>query len=186
MDPISLTLSAIGVGMQIFGGISGAGSASQGADISMDITRQEQKINDAKQKQMELEGRRTQMENIRNGQRARAMAENSAVSQGAQFGTGLQGGLAQVQDQTQFNMSGVNGALSIGREINTYNQAISQDKIQLAGVQSSAASAQGFASIGGAIMKAGPIVGQISQGFGSSSFGDYRGIPGSRNTGGLY
>ena len=172
MDPISLAMGAVGLGMQIFGGIGQSQDAHEAAKISQDVARQEQGINDAKQKQMELEGRRSQMENIRNNQRARAMAENAAVNQGAQFGSGLQGGLAQIQDQSLFNMSGVNSALSIGREINSFNQNISADKQQLAQVQASSATNQGIATLGGAVMKAGPIIGQVSQGFGGFNIGN--------------
>lgn len=188
MDPISATLAVVGLGMQIFGGISQANASHQAAEISQDQARHEQSINDIKQQQMELEGRRTQMENIRNNQRARANAEAAATNQGANKGSGLQGGLAQINDQSLFNMSGVNSALQFGRDINTQNQAISQDKIRLAGVQSSAATASGIASMGGAVMKAGPIVGSLSKGFGSSSGGggNYSGTPGASNTGGLY
>lgn len=171
MDPLSLAFSAIGLGMQVFGGFGQAHNAHQAAAISQDVARQEQGINAAKQQQMELEGRRTQMENIRNNQRARAMAESAAVNQGAQFGSGLQGGLAQVQDQTLFNMSGVNSALETGRSISGFNNAISVDKMKLANVQADSATNAGIASLGGAFMKAGPIVGQLGQGFGGGGFG---------------
>lgn len=117
---------------------------------------------------MELEGRRTQLQNVRNAQRARAVAVQSAVSQGAQFGSGLQGGLAQIQDQMGWNMLGVDQALATGREINQYNQNISQDKQKLASLGADSATSQGFASLGGALIKAGPIIGQVSQGFGGS------------------
>lgn len=209
MDPISLTIGAIGLGMQIFGSMSAADHASENAKalnanaqqiagISTDMTAQEQNINKVKQRQMEMEGRRTQMENIRNNQRARAMAENSATNQGANFGSGLQGGLAQINDQSMFNMSGVNSALSNGRDIAGFNSAISADKIQMAqanagretiqnNAQSTAASDQAFVSLGGAMMKAGPVIGQVSKGFGGgASLGNYSGTPGASNTGGLY
>lgn len=175
MDPVSLALGAVGLGMQIFGGAGQAENAQQAAAVSQDVAKQEQGINDTKQKQMELEGRRTQMENIRNNQRARAMAENSAVNQGAQFGSGLQGGLGQIQDQSMFNMSGVNSALTFGRQINTYNQAISSDKQQLAQIQGDSATNQGIMSLGGSLMKAGPVIGQLSKGFGGSSSNPYYG-----------
>lgn len=166
---IGAAIGAVGLGMQIFGGVGQADVAKQQAQVSMDEAKQEQGINDAKQSAMELSGRRMQMENVRNNQRARAMAENAAVGQGAQFGSGLQGGLAQINDQSLFNMTGVNDALSTGRQINQFNQGISADKIQMAQLGGKAATDQGIASIGGAVMKAGPIVGQFSQGFGGSS-----------------
>jgi len=171
MDPVSLTLGIVGLGMQIFGGMKQSEDAHRAAQISRDEATQEQGINDAKQKQMELEGRRTQLENIRNMQRARAMATNAAVNQGANLGSGLQGGLAQISDQSNFNMLGVNQGLQIGREIAGFNQNITQDKYRMADVQSQSATDQGIASLGGAILKAGPIVGQISQGFGGKQNG---------------
>lgn len=176
MDPISLAIGAVGLGMQIFGGVSSAQNAAAQAKVSSNIAVQEQDINNAKQQAMELQGRRTQMENVRNNQRARAQAENSAVSQGAQFGSGLQGGLAQVQDQTLFNMQGVNDALQTGRQINAYNSSISSDKEQLASLGGQAATDQGISSLGGALMKAGPVIGQLGQnataGFKSMNFGN--------------
>lgn len=182
-------VSAIGLGMSIFGGMQQAGIAKEQAGVSADVARQEQGINDQKQQAMELAGRRQQLEIIRNNQRARAMAENSAVNQGAQFGSGLQGGLAQIQDQSTFNLVGVNSALETGRNIAGYNNAISTDKIRLAQLGGDAASAAGFASLGGSIMKAGPAIGALSGGFGgksSTAGGNYSGTPGASNTGGLY
>lgn len=172
MDPISLAIGAVGLGMQIFGGMGQAKDASRAAKISQDEARQEQGINDQKQQAMELSARRQQMEISRNAQRQRALATNSAVNQGAQFGSGLQGGLAEVTDQSLFNAVGVDSALETGRNINKYNSNISADKIAMADVQASSAQNAGFASLGGSLMKAGPIIGQLSGGFGkSNSFG---------------
>lgn len=163
MDPISLAIGAVGLGMQIFGGLSAASNAQQQAKVSSDIAGQEQGINDAKQQAMETQSRRSQLENVRNNQRARAQAVQSATSQGAQFGTGLQGGLAQIQDQTLFNMQGNNQAVQTGHQINQFNGAISSDKMQLASLGGQAATDQGIASLGGALMKSGPMLGQLSQ-----------------------
>lgn len=163
MDPISATLGIVGLGMQIYGGMKSSEVAGQEAKVSQDEATQEQGINDAKQAAMELNGRRTQMENVRNVQRARALAENTGVGQNAQFGSGLAGGLAQITDQGLFNMSGVNSALQTGRQINSFNQNITSDKKQMAALGGTMATDQGIASLGGAIMKAGPMVGQMGQ-----------------------
>lgn len=173
MDPISLAIGAVGLGMQIFGGMGQSQNAAQAASISQDEARQEQSINNVKQQQMEVEGRRANIETARNTQRARAMGINSAVQQGANLGSGLQGGLASATDQGAFHMQGVNDALSFGRQINVFNQNISNDKQQMASVQSSSATNQGISSLGGAVLKAGPIIGQISQGFGGGSVGTF-------------
>lgn len=169
MDPVSLTLGAIGLGMQIFGGFSSAANASEMAKVSQDEAMQEQGINNQKQKAMEIDARRQQLEIMRTNQRMQALAATRATSQGAQFGSGLQGGEAQIQDQSAFNLAGVDSSLTIGREINKYNQAITVDKMQMASLGGKSAMDQGFMSLGGAIMKAGPIVGQLSQGFGGSN-----------------
>jgi len=169
MDPISIGIMAVGLGMQIFGGVSQAQNAKQTAAVNQDIAKQEAAINDVKARQMEMEARRTQIENMRNGQRARAQAIQTATTQGAQFGTGLQGGLAQVQDKMAWNMLGVDQALANGRDINSLNKNISSDKMQLAALGGENATAAGYSSLGGALIKAGPIVGQVSQGFGGSA-----------------
>lgn len=187
MEPLTLAASAVGLGMQLYAGQQQAEIAEKQAQVSMDIAGQEMKINQAKTRQMELEGRRTMVQNIRNAQRARAMAESSAVNQGAQFGSGLQGGLGQITAQSNWNNLGVNQALMTGREISGYNDLISRDKMQLAQLGGESAQYQGFQSLGGAVIKAGAMLGPMSQGFGGgSSYGNYSGTPGAYNTGGLY
>lgn len=172
MDPISLAIGAVGLGMQIFGGLGQASDAKQAADISKDEARQEQGISDQKQQAMEIDARRRQLEQMRQGQQAQALATSRATSQGAQFGSGLQGGLAEVTDQTAFNVQGINQSLQIGRSIANLNRNISNDKYQMADVQSDEASNAGIKSLGGALMSAGPTIGKLSQGFGkSNSFG---------------
>jgi hypothetical protein len=166
MEPISLAIGAIGLGMQIFGAFGQANNSREITQASEDESRQEQGINNAKNRQMHIEARRMQLENVRNNQRARALATNSAVSQGAQNGSGLAGGLAQINDQSLFNMQGVNQAEDIGNQILGFNNAISRDKARIASLQGSSATDAGIASLGGAVMKAGPIIGQLSQGFG--------------------
>lgn len=201
MEPISIGLGIIGLGMQIFGGIGQAEAASaqagisqQESGVSMDEAKQEQGINDLKQQQMEMDARRQQMEIIRQQQRVQALGLSRATNQNAQFGSGIQGGLAQATAQSLTNLQGVNGALEVGRGIAGFNQNITEDKYKMFGLQSisasyggQAATDQGISSLGGAVLKAGPIIGQFSKGFGSgSSGGNYSGTPGASNTGGLY
>lgn len=163
MDPISLGMGVVGLGMSIFGSLSSANISGQEAKVSSDEAQQEIGINNAKQQAMEINGRRTQMQNLRNNQVARAQATNAATQQGAQFGSGLSGGLGQIQAQTAFNMQGVNDALQTGRQINAFNNQIDTDKMQMASLGGQQATDQGIASLGGAFMKAGPMVGALSQ-----------------------
>lgn len=169
MEFLSLAMGAVGLGMQLFGGAKQAGISQEQAAVSRDEARQEQGINDLKQRQMEMDARRQQLEQIRVAQRTASLAQARATEQGAQYGSGLQGGLAQITDQSLVNLTGINQAVEIGRGINTYNQNISADKMKMADLGGQDATAKGISSLGGAIMKAGPITGQIAQGFGSFS-----------------
>jgi hypothetical protein len=168
-DAIGLGLGAIGLGMQIFGGSEQSKISKEMAEVSKDQAMHEQNINDLKMQQMELEGRRSQIETYRNIQRARALGVASAVNQGAQSGSGMKGGQAQVTNQGLFNLQGIDFGLSIGRGVNKENQFISQDKMKLADLGADMSSAQGLASLGGSLMKAGPIFGQFGASLGNMS-----------------
>lgn len=188
---IGAAIGAVGLGMSIVGSISGAMDSSKYSSqevansqaqskVSQDEATQEQNINNLKQQQMYLDANRQNMQTVRTAQQKQALGLNNAVNQGAQFGSGYAGGQAQIKDQAMFNMQGVNQALQIGAGINSFNQNITNDKYQMFGLQSQEASIkgsatsamavdQGFTSLGGAVMKAGPIIGQFSQGFGMGS-----------------
>lgn len=163
MDPISAGLQIAGLGLQIFGGMSASHVAKQEASVSQDIAKQEQGINAQKQQQMQLEARRSQLQNFRNAQRLRAQATAAATSQGAQFGTGLAGGLAGVDNTARENVLGINQGMQISQNIFGLNQKISSDKMQLATLEGDKAADQGLMSLGGSLMKAGPTIGGISQ-----------------------
>lgn len=163
MDPLSIGLGVVGLGMQIFGGLSGSQDAQKQAEISGQISQQEQAINAQKQTQMQLSAKRQNLEIFRQTQQARAAATAAATNQGAQFGSGLQGGLAQVENQGMFNAAGVNQNLEIGQNIFAANSTISGLKAQSAQVSADQATDAGLMSLGGSIMKAGPIIGAFGQ-----------------------
>lgn len=181
MDPFTMfstAVSVVGMGMSLFGGASAAEDAKKAAGIQSNIAGLEGGLEDQRHKAMELTANRNQMEILRTNQRARATATNNAVSQGAQFGSGLQGGLAQVQDQSLFNLAGVNQNLEIGEAQFGINKQITDQKQQLAQVQGQMATDQGLASLGGALTKAGPTIGNISSGFGNIKIGGMGGLMG--------
>lgn len=163
MDPLSLGISAIGIGLQAYGAFSASGHAKEAAEINRAIAGDEQKINEQKHQQMLLEANRMQLQQFRNIQRLRAQATASAVNQGAQFGTGLQGGLAQVSNEGLFNLNGINQNLQIGQNIFDINNDISAKKMKLADVQGEMATDQAWASLGGAMVKNAGTIGQLGQ-----------------------
>jgi hypothetical protein len=182
VDPLSLALGAVGLGMQIFGGFGQASAAHQQAEISQqeaavskDVAVQEQGINDQKQMAMEMDARRQQLQIMRTNQQTMALAQARATNQGAAFGSGLQGGLAGVMDQSLTNLFGVTNALTTGRNIAGYNKNITADRFKSADLQSqsaavggTAATDQGISSLGGAILKEGPTIGNLFKGGGTS------------------
>src|SRR6266481_6533330 len=117
MDPITIGIGLAGLGMQIFGGLSGAANAKEQAQVSGQISADEQRVNDQKEQQMQLEASRAQMENFRNAQKAKAQGLASAANQGAQFGSGLAGGQAEATAQGALNSKGISQNLTIGENI---------------------------------------------------------------------
>src|SRR5882762_9034564 len=187
MDPITgLTLATqvVGLGLSIFGGASSASDAKHAAQIQSNIAGLEGGLEDQRHTAMELAARRNSLEVLRANQRARSTAINNATNQGAQFGSGLQGGLAQVQDQGLFNLAGVNQNLEIGEAMFGINKQITGQKQQLTQVQGQQATDQGIASLGGALVKSGPMLGSIgsSIGAGASNYASLMG-PGSLSGG---
>lgn len=160
MNPLTMGLQAVGLGMQIFGAVGASRDAHRAADINKGIAGDEQSINEQKRTQMEMQARRFQMENLRNAQRARAQGTAAAVNQGSNLGSGLQGGLAQNTAQEGFNAMGISGNLAIGENIFNTNNAISGKKMQLADVQASQATNSAISSLGGSIVSNAGTLGQ--------------------------
>lgn len=165
MDPftaISAISGGVGLGMKIFGMDSASKAASAAYGIESNITGLQQQVNNQKQQQMELSARRGQLENFRNAQRLRAQGTNAAVNQGAQFGSGLQGSLAQNTSQSLFNSQGINQNLEIGRNIFGLNNQISSQNLALSKVKSDMSTDQGWANLGGSLMQSSGSIGNVA------------------------
>lgn len=174
MDPLTLGISAVGLGLQAYGSFSAAGKAKEAYNIQSQISGLESQVNLQRQNAMELSARRQSMEVFRNNQRARSMALNNATNQGASYGnsSGLAGGLAQVDSQSSFNLQGINQNLDIGRNIFGLDDKISKQKLALSGVQSSMMTDQAISQLGGSITKsAGALSGITQFGYGQISGG---------------
>lgn len=171
VDPLTAGLGIIGLGMQIFGGIEASKEANKQAQLSQQSYAAEQKVNDQRRQAMELSASRQQLENYRNVQRVRAAGLNAAVSQGAGLGSGIAGGQAQAIDQGLFNSLGISQNLQIGRNIFGLNDQISGYKSQISQSQSNQATDQGWASLGGAIVKNSGTIGNIAS-FGGAQIKD--------------
>lgn len=184
MDPITIGLEAVGLGLSLWGASKQSDISKQQSQVSVGIASDEQKINAQKQQQMQLEARRSQLENFRNAQRLRAQSTAAAVNQGAQLGSGLQGGLAGITAQATENSRSINQGVEISQNIFGINNDISSKKMQLAQLGGQSAEAQGMQSLGGALLKAGPIIGGFGKDIGAS-FGKVNSLfsPGSLSGG---
>jgi hypothetical protein len=167
MDPLTLGLSAVGFGMQVFSGLSGAGHAKQAANIQKQIQQQEMAANDVRRQQFEMQNRRQTLEIFRNSQRARAQAMAVGVNQGAQFGSGVAGGQAQIYNQSLYNAQGVHQNAVLGGNLFAINNNISGYKQQLADVQGSMAEDQAWGQLGGSLMKNAGTIGNIGGALGN-------------------
>ncbi len=166
---LGAAVGAVGLGLSLFGGSQQADQAKQAAAIQGRITGLEGQVNDQHEVAMQLDARRKSLESMRATQQAYAKGLSSATNQGAQFGSGLQGGLAQVENQGGFNLQGIGQNLEIGENIFGLQRQESAQKMQLSQVQSNMATSQGISSLGGSIMQASPFVSKFSQGFGTKN-----------------
>jgi len=177
MLPWMMGIGALG---SIIGGIGGRMSSSAISAEQMRIAALERQAEEQRHKAMVLQARRQSTEIVRNQQRANAMALNAATNQGAQLGTGLQGGYGQISGQTATNLAGVNQNLEIGNNTFEINKQISNSKMHLAQLGGEANMWQGIGNLGGSVMKiAGPL-GNMTSGRGNSGAGgggDYNWIP---------
>lgn len=146
--------SLAGTGMQV------AASKAIASD-SANIAGLDEQVNAQRQQQMVLTSNRMQLQNIRNSQMARSMAQSSAVNQGAQFGSGLAGGYGQISGQAGTNQLANSQNLQIGQTIFGLDNQIDQQKINIASEQGSMATGQGISALGGAIGGIGKIAGMF-------------------------
>lgn len=189
MDPVTaimLGTTAVGLFTQFMGyndAQSGYDTEAKGtaqinkgaAAVTAEQVKQvgyEQDLEKNRMQYMELDARRRKIENFRNYQRARAQGLENAAAQGAQYGSGLQGGISQVRDESEWNALGVNQQLYAGRNAFGINATLSQSKIAQAYAslsmqqgqltvqegQQQVAKASGESALGGSIMQlAGPF-----------------------------
>lgn len=192
MAAISAAIGAVGLGTSLLGGSQASSAAKQMAGIQEEIGWKERVADATRYQQMLLNSQRQQIEIVRNGQRARALALNAATNQGAQYGSGLAGGLGQIAGQTGEQSLQVNENLGIGRDMFNNNFQISMLKNQLGQAQSDFYSAQGTQRLGASLMGTAPTIGNLTQGlsfgnmFNQQSMNTYGGFLNGINSNGIY
>lgn len=158
---VSAVGSAIGAVGSALGGLTGGGllgglSAAAGlAGTALSYMGQRKAAKGAeraealRQRQMNLEAARSRRGTVRQAIIARAQALSRATSQGAEAGSGLAGGLAQISGQAASNVQGINQGQQIGAQMFAANRQIS--------------TGQTYQSIGGAFQGLGSFIAQNAE-----------------------
>lgn len=145
----------------IYTAIEGSQIAKQEAQVSQQEIGTELGMEATKLQAMELSGRRQMLQNVRNAQMARSMALTTAQGQGAQFSSGLAGAYGGIAGQAGTNTLGISQNLQIGQTMFNESAQLSQERIQMAGLQGEAATNSALGGMFGSLGKMGGPIGNL-------------------------
>lgn len=137
---VGAAATAVGVGTQVVGAVQAA--------------RGEKKAEALREAQMNLESRRERRNIVRQAALARASAVTSAQSQGAQDGSGLQGGLSQITSQAGNATVATNQNNQLGSAMFGANRMISSGNTM-------ASIGGGISSLGGSLVQNSEMLGRL-------------------------
>lgn len=160
-------VSVAGVGMSAYGMNQQQKAASNMQSSQQDMVRQEQAAEAQRQQAMELDARRRMLQQVRQGNVARATALSAATGDGAAFGSGLQGAYGNISGQENTNLTGISQNLQIGRSIFGINSNITQDRLDYSNAQGGYMSGGAMMSLGGKMVALGPTIGNVGGSLGS-------------------
>lgn len=115
--PIFGIIAGIGLALRVVGGIAQTAGARR-------EYRALNQIEDVRETQMRLDATRQRREQIRQMLTARSVARSNAVNQGAQYGSGILGGLYQTTGQTNRNLGDINTNEELGSQIFQLNKQV--------------------------------------------------------------
>lgn len=161
MDPISLAIGAIGMGVSAFGMFGASSAAKQASNIQNAILANETAENQVRQQAVNMQAQRSQIQNVRNTQRAQAQGLSVGVSQGAQFGSGVAGGQAQAATAGAWNAEGIDQSILSANKVFGYDYAIDSLKGQLGSTESTLAQDRGIQGMGMSIFGAAGAAGRL-------------------------
>lgn len=165
-NPVGAGMALAGAGLSIFGSSQKASNAREIANVQKQMAGVEMQQDAVRRRMMEMSARRQQMEVLRNAQRARSLALAVANSQGAQFGSGLQGGYGQISGQTNTNLLGIDQGLKAGEQMFDLNAVLSKHKMTLADLGGKAATSEAYTKLGGTLLGSASAGGNLGKQFG--------------------
>lgn len=164
MDPMTI-MAVSGMALNVFGGIMKSSGVSEANQAQQQEVQLQIKQDQVRRAYMETDARRKNLQVLRSQQQMQAMSLNNAVTQGAQFGSGLAGGMGQISGQANTNMLGINQNLYAGRQMFDLNQQIDQQKIMQLQGQQDESTGSGISSMGNSLIASMPAMKQLTGGF---------------------
>lgn len=164
MDPVSAMSGAsalIGMGVEAYGFLNESKYASQATQIQQNILATDEKINNQREQQMNLDAARKMVDVQQRTQMARSRTLAAAVNQGAQFGSGAAGAAGSEYSQGARNTENINQDLQIGKNIFSLTNQEDALKSQLAGVQSQQNYYGAIAGLGGNLVGGSQSIGKL-------------------------
>lgn len=152
MAAFSTIIGAIGVAAGIAGGVVQYAGQQKAA-------KAQERAEKLREQQMNLDAARQRREIARKALQARSQAVAAGVNQGAQFGSGLAGGTAQISSSANQGILGVNQNQEIGAGI------FAQNYQEYKG-NSMASMGSGISSFGGMLVQNQEMLGRIGTYFG--------------------
>lgn len=148
-------VGAIGVGLQVAGSVFGSMAQQK---MVAEQTRASKKAENAREQQMRLESANRRRQAVREAVVGRAMAQSVGVAQGAQYGSGVAGAMANATAQGAENQQVTSATEAIGGRVFEANREYF-DATQKGSAK--VAMWQGISSLGGAISSNAGRINQI-------------------------
>lgn len=178
---ITAATAIAGTGLAAYGTIQSTQASKKIAESNQQIAVQEQQAAALQKQQADLQNSRYRMQVARQANLARATALSNATNSGSEFGSGLQGGFAQIAGQANTGQLGAQQNQELTNALFSTNQSISGLRIQQQGYNSDYYTGAGFQSLGGSLISSMGQLGRLGGGFnlgGSTyvpSWGEYIG-----------
>lgn len=166
---MAVSAAVVGIGSALAGTATSIIGASEQNAAQQEMIGVQQKENAQRKNLFEIEQRRKRVEDLRQAQVAQATARTHATAQGAQFGSGLLGGLEQVQGASNYNILGINQNTQIGENLFSLDQQMTQAKINSASAATITNIGGALTSFGGTAISSLDKIGNLTSGFGKTT-----------------
>lgn len=166
---MAVSAAVVGIGTALAGTATSMIGASEQGDAQQQMLAIQAKEQQQRQNLFEIEQQRKRVEDLRNAQTATSTARSRAVNQGAQFGSGLLGGMAQVKGESNYNLLGIQQNTQIGENLFDLDQQLTEAKIASAQASTLQQIGGSLTSFGGSVINSMGNIGKLTSGFGSSS-----------------